>query len=72
MFFMSHPIDVIFLDPDGLVLALREGLRPWRMTRIYRGSRVALELPPGAVAAAAVQPGHRLRQISDPSAPRSR
>lgn len=66
MFFMRHPIDVIFLDAEGVVVGLREHLRPWRMTRLYAGARVALELPPGAAAAAGVQVGHRIRWAGEP------
>jgi len=61
MFFMRYAIDVIFLDEAGQVVALRENLRPWRMTRLYRRARRALELPVGAVAAAGVEVGHQLR-----------
>lgn len=69
MFFMRFPIDVIFLDPEGVVVGLRERLRPWRMTRLYAAARVALEVPPGTVAAAGVQVGHRLRFAGEPPDP---
>ena len=61
MMFMRYPIDVIFLDAEGRVVGLREHLRPWRMTRLYRGARRALELPAGTIAEAGVETGHRLR-----------
>lgn len=45
MFGMRYPIDVLFLDAAGRVLHIAEGLRPWRMTKVVRGARVAIELP---------------------------
>jgi len=44
--FMRYPIDVVFLDGDGRVLAVHETLPPWRM-RAQRGARAVLELRPG-------------------------
>jgi uncharacterized membrane protein (UPF0127 family) len=44
--FMRYPIDVVFLDADGCVVAIRHGLRPWRFAS-SRGSRSVLELPAG-------------------------
>ncbi len=60
MFFMRYPIDVVFLDRHGQVVAMRQNLRPWRMTRYYHQARSALELPAGAAAVAGLELGHRL------------
>jgi hypothetical protein len=60
MFFMRYAIDVIFLDPDYRVVAIRAPLRPWRATRYYRDACAALELPAGTAAATGVEPGHQL------------
>jgi uncharacterized membrane protein (UPF0127 family) len=64
-FFMRFPIDVIYLGkaprpvaglgplakaPDYVVLAVRRGLRPWRMDFPVFGARAVLELPAGGAA----------------------
>lgn len=43
--FMRFQIDVIFLDHQNRVVAVRENIKPWRMTRFYLGAKRALELP---------------------------
>ena len=44
---MRMAIDVVFLDADGHVLAIRRGMRPWRMARC-RGAAAVLECPAGS------------------------
>jgi len=61
MFFMRIPLDVAFLDRDGAVLRTYQGIRPWRVSRIVRGAKSAVELPVGTLAAAAVERGTVLR-----------
>jgi uncharacterized membrane protein (UPF0127 family) len=56
MFFMRFPIDVVFVDRDWKVVAVRNGLRPWRMAAARRAV-AALELPVGAAAAAGIEEG---------------
>ena len=48
--FMSIPIDVIFLDGKNRVVGLKRNLRPWRMAGAWRGAKT-LELPVGTIAA---------------------
>ncbi len=60
MFFMRYPIDVIFLSPESTVVGLVECIRPWRMTRFYRGARCAVELPCGVIHHSATQAGDTL------------
>ena len=50
MFFMHMPLDVLFLDTEGRVRGLRNGLRPWRLA-ICPGAKTTIELPAGALAA---------------------
>jgi uncharacterized membrane protein (UPF0127 family) len=50
MWFMRYPIDVLFIDAKDAVVAAVEGIRPWRMTRIYWDARRAIELPSGRIA----------------------
>lgn len=57
MFFMRFPLDVAFLDRDGVVVRIYPGIRPWRATRLVRRARIAVELPAGALAAAGISTG---------------
>ena len=56
MFFMRFPIDVVFLDRDRRVVAVKHCLRPWRVTGARRAV-AALELPAGTAAAVGVEEG---------------
>ena len=57
--FMRFSIDAVFLDRDLRVLRVAEDVRPWRM-RAARGAKAVLELPAGAAARWALQPGEQL------------
>ena len=63
MFFMRFPLDVAFLDREGCVVRVYHGIRPWRVSRIVRGARTAIELPAGTLAAAGVDRGMVLRLV---------
>jgi hypothetical protein len=52
---IPFPLDVLFLDRDGVVAALYAGLRPGRMTRFHRRASYALELPEGSIRASGTQ-----------------
>lgn len=45
--FMRVPLDLIYLDGDGRVLAVRREVRPWRAPGSVRGAVNLLELPTG-------------------------
>ena len=45
MFGMRYAIDVLFLDETGRIVYAAQQLRPWRMTKVVRGARIAVELP---------------------------
>jgi hypothetical protein len=49
MFFMRFPLDVLFLDREGRVLFMYKGIKPWRMGRVVKGARSAVELPVGSI-----------------------
>ena len=49
-FFMGYAIDVLFVGSDGVVLAVRPAMGPWRMTRWVAGARATIELPAGTLA----------------------
>jgi uncharacterized protein len=58
--FMRFPIDVVFLDRELSVVAVRPELRPWR-TAGARGAKVTLELAAGEAARLGIEPGLQLR-----------
>ncbi len=57
MFFMRFPIDVVFIDNDHRVVRVYHGLRPWRMSRVVRRAKAAIELPSGTLARSGVAVG---------------
>lgn len=58
---MGFPIDLVWLDGDGRILALREGLRPWRWAWPHVAkARDTLELAAGGILQASLEPGQRL------------
>jgi hypothetical protein len=60
MFGMRYPIDVAFIDRDGLVVATYAALPPGRWTSVHRTAAAALELPAGTLSDAATSPGDHL------------
>lgn len=57
--FMRYPIDVLFLDRNGVVLKIMHELMPWKFSGGIR-ARVALELRQGSVRRLGLKPGERL------------
>ncbi|HXF50056.1 MAG TPA: DUF192 domain-containing protein [Dehalococcoidia bacterium] len=43
-FFMRFPLDLLFVDDDGVILKAVRGLRPWRIARTVRGAKGVIEL----------------------------
>lgn len=60
MYGMRFPLDVMFIDHAGRIMAIHEGLAPGRRTPMYSQSNYALELPAGAVAATRTIVGDQL------------
>jgi uncharacterized membrane protein (UPF0127 family) len=69
MWFMSMPIDVVFIrnnrGPDGrvsrVVASVREGLKPWRLLPVRDSSAEdTLELPAGTVGRIGIRAGDEL------------
>ncbi len=56
--FLRFPVDVVFLDSQGSVLAVRRNLRPWRLAWGPRKSHAVLEVLAGS---ADVECGEMLR-----------
>lgn len=59
-FFMRIPIDVLFLDRQGIVLYQRT-LIPWRLTPWKHSCEGVLELPQGTLRRTGTQPGDRVK-----------
>jgi uncharacterized protein len=60
-FFMSIPIDVIYLDRDNRVVGMDKELRPWRIGGFYRGDKRVLEVPAGTIEQSGTAVGDRLK-----------
>lgn len=58
--FMGFPIDVVFLDRELSVVAVRPEVPPWR-TAGARGAKVTLELAAGEAGRLGIEPGMQLR-----------
>jgi uncharacterized membrane protein (UPF0127 family) len=56
-FGMLFSIDVLVLDGDDRVIAMRAPMPPFRLTSVYWEGRSVLELPPGAAAASGTRVG---------------
>jgi len=57
---MLFPIDVVVLDNDWNVLALRPRMRQFTMTRIFWNAAAVLELPSGMLASSSTAVGDTL------------
>lgn len=60
MYGMTYPIDVAFADPEGAVVAVYRDLSPGARTKVHRGARAAIELPPGTLAETGTRVGDRV------------
>jgi uncharacterized membrane protein (UPF0127 family) len=60
MFFMRYALDVLFLDKEGHVVFLYKGIKPWRVGRIVRGAKMAVELPEGAIEQSRTEVGDKV------------
>jgi len=58
-FFMRFPIDVLFLDAQGIVLS-KATLTPWRFSRWERHAQGVLELAAGTLARTKTEVGDRI------------
>ncbi|NHZ88130.1 DUF192 domain-containing protein [Massilia sp. CCM 8733] len=63
-FFMRFAIDVVFLDSDGLILAIHRGVKPWRV-RAMRRAHACLELAGGGALRAGLTVGQRLARLAN-------
>ncbi|MGB7606476.1 MAG: DUF192 domain-containing protein [Lutisporaceae bacterium] len=47
--FMRFPIDVVFLNMDYEVIALKKGVRPWRMVNFIKKAYITVEMSEGTI-----------------------
>src|SRR5881398_578504 len=65
MFFMRYPLDILFLNKEGAVVFMYKGIKPWRVGRIVRGAKMAVELPAGTIAESTTEVGDRITLQDD-------
>jgi uncharacterized membrane protein (UPF0127 family) len=63
---MRFPLDVAFVDQDGIVVAAYPNLRPGARTRWHRRAQGALELPAGTLAASGTREGDQIVCTEEP------
>jgi len=61
MFFMRIALDVVFVDADGQIVHICHSIKPWRMSRIVRHAKAAVELPAGTMHRFGVKKGDVLQ-----------
>ena len=49
MWGMRYSLDVLFSDQNDCVVAMEEGLAPWRVSHHIKSARKAIELPVGTI-----------------------
>ncbi|MES2320129.1 MAG: DUF192 domain-containing protein [Pseudomonadota bacterium] len=64
-FFMRFAIDVVFLDRDGMIVAIVPRLRPWRIA-VARAAHACLELDAGGAQRFGLVAGQHLAGLAAP------
>jgi uncharacterized protein len=60
---MGFPIDVAYLDQNGIVVHMERSLRPWRVAPVRRRAASVLELPSQALAQTGTEMGDKIEII---------
>jgi len=58
--FMRFPIDVVFMDQQGIIKSYREKVQPWRFIAPDWSVADTLELPAGTIRKFNIKPGDQL------------
>ncbi|NOZ27472.1 MAG: DUF192 domain-containing protein [Chloroflexi bacterium] len=66
--FMSYPIDVIYVDGQDQVLDLDPAVPPWRLGRPRRRARYVIELPASTIQRTGTQVGDQLEIVDEAEA----
>ena len=62
---MKFAIDVLFLNQDGVILHLIEGMKPFRISKHLTDARSVLELPKNNIPETHTRLGDRVKITSD-------
>lgn len=63
-FFMRMPIDVVFMNREGIVVRVIQSIKPWRISPIVRNAVQVLECKAGTTAALNIAEGDQLITVS--------
>ncbi|MFP5112710.1 DUF192 domain-containing protein [Bacillaceae bacterium C204] len=61
MCFMNFEIDAVFLNKEGRIVKMVEGLRPWRFINPIKNAYSVIELPAGTVKMLGLKQGEMIR-----------
>ncbi|MGH9580907.1 MAG: DUF192 domain-containing protein [Terriglobales bacterium] len=64
---MRYPIDVVYLDPENVVVHVEENVKPWRMTPVNMEAATVLEVPPHTVWNTGTKVGDQIEIIRERS-----
>jgi len=64
-FFMKYPIDVIYLRKDLTIIAVDEGIAPFKIGKLNFGVDAVIEMPAGTLKQTQTQIGHKLTIINN-------
>ncbi|WP_185806819.1 DUF192 domain-containing protein [Bacillus sp. HMF5848] len=59
-FFMNYPIDVLYVNDDGIIVALEEGFEPGQVGRRFADAHSVVELPVETIQNTNTQVGHKI------------
>ena len=63
MMFVFFPIDVLWLDDEQHVVAMRENLAPWKTASPQEAAKYVIELPSGAIKASGTTLGDEITWV---------
>jgi uncharacterized membrane protein (UPF0127 family) len=66
---MSFPIDVVYLDSEGMVVHLEQNLAPWRFAPVRLQATSVIELPTHTVASTETAVGDKIEIRVGPGVP---
>jgi len=59
-FFMNYPIDVLYVNEQGIVIGLEENVPPGRIGKYYPDADSVIELPAGKIHETMTKIGHQV------------
>lgn len=63
-FAMQFPLDLLYLDRNGSVIAVFENVGPWRVAPVRMRAASVLELPVGAIHDSATEAGDQIEMLN--------